>query len=142
MKKFIYGMLVFFAVQTGFAQVSADAKTYVTNLGVKEQIDSAKEQILPSIQSGKTEEFSKEFDGLVNDFITSFSKLVEENYNAADLKTANKKFAETKEMTLVTPKDVNVFQEKVTQLQNEIGISLQGLVMKYADPALLGGDEE
>lgn len=142
MKKFIYGMLVFFAVQTGFAQVSADAKTYVANLGVKEQIDSAKEQILPSIQSGKTEEFSKEFDGLVNDFITSFSKLVEENYNAADLKTANKKFAETKEMTLVTPKDVNVFQEKVTQLQNEIGISLQGLVMKYADPALMGGDEE
>ena len=141
MKKFIYGMLLFFAVQAGFAQASADAKTYVANLGVKQQIDSAKEQILPSIQSGKTEEFTKEFDGLVSDFINTFSKLVEENYNAEELKAANKKFAETKEMALVQPKDVNAFQEKVTNLQNEIGMSLQGLVMKYADPALLGDEE-
>lgn len=142
MKKFIYGALMFFAVQVSFAQASKDAQTFVSNLGIKAQIETAKQEILPSIQAGKEQEFTKEFDSLVNDFIGTFTKLVDENYNAEEVKAANKKFAETKEMTAVAPKDAMAFQEKVNALQNEIGMSLQGLVMKYADPAVLNAAEE
>ena len=136
MKKLILGSLLFFAVQVGFAQ-SEDAKTYVKNMNVKEQLEAAKEEILPSIQIGKEADFKKEFDATVNDFIQSFTKAVDENVTADNLKAANKAFNETKQMTPATPKDLTAFQEKVNNLQNEMGMSLQGLVMKYAKPEVL-----
>lgn len=141
MKKLILGTLMFFAVQIGFAQASQDAQTFVSNLGLKAQVDAAKEQILPMIEVGKEEEFKKEFDLLVTDFTNSYSKLVDDNFDSTEVKAANKKFIETKELSKVSPKDVVAFQEKVTALQNEIGISLQGIVMKYANQEALQGME-
>lgn len=136
MKKLILGSLLFFAVQVGFAQ-SEDAKTYVKNMNVKEQLEAAKKEILPSIQVGKEADFTKEFDTTVNDFIQSFTKAVDENVTADNLKAANKAFNETKQMTPAAPKDLTAFQEKINNLQNEMGMSLQGLVMKYAKPEVL-----
>lgn len=141
MKKLILGSLLFFAAQVGFAQ-SVDAKTYVKNMNVKEQLESAKKEILPMIQTGKEADFTKEFDSTVNDFIQSFEKAVDENVTAENLKAANKAFTETKQLTPATPKDLASFQEKVNTLQTEVGMSLQGLVMKYGKPEVLEAAQE
>lgn len=141
MKKLILGTLMFFAVQIGFAQASQDAQTFVSNLGLKAQLDAAKEQILPSIETGKEADFTKEFDEQVLSFISQFSSLVDQNYDINLVKEANKKFAETKVLSQVLPKDAVTFQEKLTSLQNEMGISLQGVMMKYAKAEELEGME-
>ena len=127
MKNLFLGAILFCVTQVSLAQGSPDAIKFVNNLGVKTQIDAAKEQILPSIEVGKEAEFTK---------------LVDENYDMELVKAANKKFDETKEMTQVLPKDAVAFQEKVNTLQNEIGMTLQGLVMKYASAEALQQGEE
>lgn len=138
MKKFIYGAMMLFAVQTGFAQTQ-DAKTFVNNTV---NTDAIKQQILPMIDTAKVADFNKEFDALVNGFVTDFSKLVDENYDAAELKAANKKFAETKEVTVLEPKDKTTFEQKATTLSNEVNMTMQGLVMKYASAEALQQAEE
>lgn len=141
MKKIIFGTAMFFAVQIGFAQ-SQDAQTFVDNMGVKVQIEGAKKQILPAIDTAKVNEFTKEFDALASTFITDFTKLVDENYDATEIKDANKKYAETKEMTQIAPKDTAAFEQKVNALQAEVGMSMQGLVMKYASAEALQEAQE
>jgi len=142
MKNLFLGAILFCVTQVSLAQGSPDAIKFVNNLGVKTQIDAAKEQILPSIEVGKEADFIKEFDTAVTDFTNTFTKLVDENYDMELVKAANKKFDETKEMTQVLPKDAVAFQEKVNTLQNEIGMTLQGLVMKYASAEALQQGEE
>lgn len=141
MKKFIYAAMMLFAVQTGFAQTQ-DAKTFVDNMGMKANIDGVKQQILPMIDTAKVDDFNREFDALVNGFVTDFSKLVDENYDAAELKAANKKFAETKEVTVLEPKDKTTFEQKAGTLSNEVNMTMQGLVMKYASAEALQQAEE
>lgn len=141
MKKIIFGTAMFFAIQIGFAQ-SQDTQTYIANLGVKTQIETQKQQILPMIDATKLEDFNKEFDVVASSFVTDFTKLVDENYDAAEIKDANKKFAETKEMTQLAPKDAAAFQEKVNTLQTEVGMTMQGLVMKYASAEAMQQTEE
>jgi len=132
MKKFFYGAFMFFAVQFGFAQGSQDALTYVTNLGMKTQIDAVKQQVLPMIDSSKTEEFTKEFDSLTNDFISNYTKLVDESYDAAELADANKKFSETKQAIQIPAKDAAAFEQKATTLSTGVNTAIQGLLAKYA----------
>lgn len=141
MKKFIYGAIMIFAVQTGFAQTQ-DAKTFVDNMGMKTNIDGVKEQILPMIDTAKVADFNKEFDALVNGFVTDFSKLIDESYNAADLKAVNKKFADTKELDIIEPKDKTTFEQKAGALSNEVNMTMQGLVMKYASAEALQQAQE
>lgn len=141
MKKFIYGAIMIFAVQTGFAQTQ-DAKTFVDNMGMKTNIDGVKEQILPMIDTSKVADFNKEFDALVNGFVTDFSKLIDESYNAADLKAVNKKFADTKELDVIEPKDKTTFEQKAGALSNEVNMTMQGLVMKYASAEALQQAQE
>ena len=141
MKKFIYGAIMIFAVQTGFAQTQ-DAKTFVDNMGMKTNIDGVKEQILPMIDTAKVADFNKEFDALVNGFVTDFSKLIDESYNAADLKAVNKKFADTKELDVIEPKDKTSFEQKAGALSNEVNMTMQGLVMKYASAEALQQAQE
>lgn len=141
MKKFIYGAIMIFAVQTGFAQTQ-DAKTFVNNTVNTEAI---KQQILPMIDTAKVDDFNKEFDALVNGFVTDFSKLVDENFDAADLKAVNKKFADTKdvnELGTIQPKDKATFEQKAGALSNEVNMTMQGLVMKYASAEVLQQAQE
>lgn len=141
MKKLIYGAMMFFAIQTGFAQTQ-DAKTFVSNTV---NTDAIKQQILPMIDTAKVADFNKEFDVLVSGFITDFSKLVDENFDAADLKTANIKFADTKdvnELAMIEPKDKAAFEQKAGALSNEVNMTMQGLVMKYASAEALQQVEE
>lgn len=140
MKKFIYGAAMFFALQSGFAQTQ-DAQTLVANMGVKTQIDAAKQQILPMIKTDNVENFTKEFDALANDFIGKFSMLVDENYNADDIKEANKKFVETKQIAQIMPKDAAILEQKINELQAEANVSMEGLVMKYGDQEALQAQE-
>lgn len=141
MKKLIYGAMMFFAIQTGFAQTQ-DAKTFVNNTV---NTDAIKQQILPMIDTAKVDDFNKEFDVLVNGFITDFSKLVDENFDAADLKAANNKFADTKnvqDLTTIQPKDIATFEQKAGALSNEVNMTMQGLVMKYASAEALQQAQE
>lgn len=141
MKKIFYTAIIALSMQFGFAQ-TADALTYVNNMGVTSQIQSVKEQLLPAVETGKQEDFNKEFDKAVNDFVTKLAKLIDDNYISNDIVEANKKFNVTKEFVPSTPKDINLFQDKAQELQNEIGITLQGLIMKYADQAMLDAAQE
>lgn len=141
MKKLIYGAMMFFAIQSGFAQTQ-DATTYVENMGMKVNIDGVKQQILPMIDTAKVDDFNKEFDVLVSGFVADFSKLVDENYNAADIKEANKKFVETKELAVIEPKDKTSFEQKAGALSNEVNMTMQGLVMKYASAEALQQAQE
>ena len=141
MKKFIYGAMMLFVVQTGFAQTQ-DAKTFVNNTV---NTDAIKQQILPMIDTAKVADFNKEFDALVNGFVTDFSKLVDENFDAAELKAVNKKFADTKDvqdLATIQPKDKATFEQKATTLSNEVNMTMQGLVMKYASAEALQQAEE
>lgn len=141
MKKFIYGAIMLLAVQTGFAQTQ-DAKTFVNNTV---NTDAIKQQILPMIDTAKVADFNKEFDALVNGFVTDFSKLVDENFDAAELKAVNKKFADTKnvqDLATIQPKDKATFEQKATTLSNEVNMTMQGLVMKYASAEALQQAEE
>lgn len=141
MKKFIYGAIMLLAMQTGFAQTQ-DAKTYVENMGMKANTEAVKQQILPMIDTAKVADFNKEFDALVIGFTNDFSKLVDENYNAADLKAANKKFAETQQLDVIEPKDKAAFEQKVIALSNDTNMTIEGLVMKYASAEALQQAEE
>ncbi|MEG1377266.1 MAG: hypothetical protein RSC81_09340, partial [Myroides sp.] len=118
------------------------AKTFVDNMGMKTNIDGVKEQILPMIDTAKVDDFNKEFDALVNGFVTDFSKLIDESYNAADLKAVNKKFADTKELDVIEPKDKTTFEQKAGALSNEVNMTMQGLVMKYASAEALQQAQE
>lgn len=141
MKKFIYGAIMFFAIQTGFAQTQ-DAKTFVSSTV---NTDAIKQQILPMIDTAKVDDFNKEFDVLVNGFVTDFSKLVDENFDAAELKAVNKKFADSKDvqdLATIQPKDKAAFEQKATTLSNEVNMTMQGLVMKYASAEAVQQAEE
>ncbi len=141
MKKLIYGAIMCFAMHTGFAQTQ-DAKTFVDNMGMKVNIDGVKQQILPMIDTAKVDDFNKEFDALVSGFVTDFSKLVDESYNATDLKAVNKKFADTKELDVIEPKDKTSFEQKAGALSDEVNMTMQGLIMKYASEEALQQAEE
>lgn len=133
--------MMFFAIQSGFAQTQ-DAKTFVNNTV---NTDAIKQQILPMIDTAKVDDFNKEFDALVNGFVTDFSKLVDENFDAAELKAVNKKFADTKdvqELATIEPKDKAAFEQKATTLSNEVNMTMQGLVMKYASAEALQQAQE
>ena len=141
MKKFIYGAIMFFAIQTGFAQTQ-DAKTFVSNTV---NTDAIKQQILPMIDTAKVADFNKEFEVLVSGFVTDFSKLVDESFDAADLKAANKKFADTKdikELGMIEPKDKAAFEQKANVLSSEVNLTMEGLVMKYASAEALQQAEQ
>ncbi|RRA94682.1 hypothetical protein [Paenimyroides viscosum] len=140
MKKFIYGTLMFFAIQTGIAQTK-DAQTLVTNMGVKAQIEGIKQQILPIITTENVENFNKDFDAMVTDFVSRFSKLVDEGYKASDIQEANKKFAESKEIAQIVPIDAPSLEQKIMALQAEANVTMEGLVMKYGDPEALQAEE-
>ena len=141
MKKFIYGAIMFFAIQTGFPQTQ-DAKPFVSNTV---NTDAIKQQILPMIDTAKVADFNKEFEVLVSGFVTDFSKLVDESFDAADLKAANKKFADTKdikELGMIEPKDKAAFEQKANVLSSEVNLTMEGLVMKYASAEALQQAEQ
>ncbi|WKW45889.1 hypothetical protein P3875_08875 [Myroides sp. JBRI-B21084] len=140
MKKIIYATILGLTMQFGFAQ-SPDAETFVTNMGVKTQIEGAKQQILPTIIEEKLEEFNKEFDALATSFVTDFTKLIDENYDVDELKKANVTFAEKKELAQILPKDTAVFEEKVNTLQIETGMMIQSIIAKYGKPNALNTEE-
>lgn len=130
-----------FAIQTGFAQTQ-DAKTFVSSTV---NTDAIKQQILPMIDTAKVDDFNKEFDALVNGFVTDFSKLVDENFDADELKAVNKKFADTKdinELAMLEPKDKAAFEQKAGALSNEVNMTMEGLVMKYASAEVLQQAQE
>lgn len=137
MKKILIAFITLFTIQFGFAQASADAKTYVKNMGIKEQLEDTKKEILPGILEKNVPDFNKEFDGVVADFILGLENLTNETFTTEDLKKFNKSIAESAEPELMNPKDPANFENKINSLQENLGLSLQGILIKYADPAFL-----
>ncbi|HUH25950.1 MAG TPA: hypothetical protein VLY87_04945 [Flavobacterium sp.] len=137
MKKLLYVFIALFTMHFGFAQTSEDAKTYVKNMGIKEQLDETKKEILPGILEKNVTDFTKEFDGVVTDFISSLENLTNEAFSTEALKKFNKSVAESETPELMAPKDPVAFEQNVNTLEENLGLSLQGIVIKYADPAFL-----
>jgi len=137
MKKLLYVCFAFFAIQVGFAQASPEAKAYIKNLKMKESLDQTKVGITNLILNENLEKFNTEFDNLINTFIADFENLVNENYTAEDLNKLNKSIESNSAPEPIAPKDAVAFQEKANKIQEEMGMSLQGIVMKYGDPVKL-----
>lgn len=141
MKKFIYSAILLFAIQIGFAQTQ-DAKTYVKNLGIKEQLDLVKTNVTEVILAENTASFNKEFDDLVTNYLTNIENLMSENYSAEDLNKMNKSIENKETFEPIKPKDITSFQEKAEKYEQEMGMSIEGVLVKYGDPAKLQAMEE
>lgn len=137
MKKMFYTFIALFTLQIGFAQVSSEAKTYIKNSGISEQLDATKTQILPSILEENVADFNKDYDAAVKGYISELETLVHDNFDAADLKKYNESLAANTEPEAMMPKDLQGFQQKAGTLQENLALFINGLVVKYADPAVL-----
>src|SRR5690554_7238524 len=100
MKKMFYTFVALFTLQIGFAQVSSEAKTYIKNSGISEQLDATKTQILPSILEENVADFNKDYDAAVKGYISELETLVHDNFDAADLKKYNESLADRKSTRL------------------------------------------
>lgn len=137
MKKLLYVFIAVFTMHFGFAQTSDDAKIYVKNMKIKEQIDETKKELLSGILEKNVADFNKEFDGVVAEFISGLEILTNDNFSTEALKKFNESVAASETPEFMTPKDPVAFEEKVNALQENLGLSLQGILIKYADPSFL-----
>lgn len=137
MKKIFLLAVAFFAMQFSFAQASAEAKTYVKNLGVKESLDMSKKDISDLILPENLTNFNSEFDAIAANFITSFENLFHENFTSEDLNKMNSSIENNTTLDPIMPKNLETFQEKAMKAEEEMGLSLEGIVMKYGDPVKL-----
>lgn len=137
MKKIIYAFIALCIVQIGFAQVSDEAKTYIKNSGISEQLDATKTQILPAILEENLVAFNKDYDAAAKNYISDLETLVSDNFEAADLKKYNESIIANTAPEAMMPKDIEGFQQKAAALQQNLGVLLQGLMEKYAEPAAL-----
>src|SRR5690554_6615731 len=137
MKKMFYAFIALFTLQIGFAQVSSEAKTYIKNTGINEQVEEPKAQILPSILEENVADFNKDYDAAVKGYISELETLFHDNFDAANLKKYKESFAANTEPEAMMSKDLQGFQQKAGTLQEILGLSINGLVVKYADPAVL-----
>lgn len=138
MKKTLYILYItLFSMQFVFAQTSENSKIYVKNTGIKEKLYGAKHEMLFAIKTEKQPDFTKEFDRTIDDFIISYIKLIDENFNNSDIKVANKVFTETQQLVQPTPKNPFVFEEKLNTLYENLDLSLQNIIVKYTEPTFL-----
>ena len=137
MKKTLYVFIALFTLQIGFAQVSEEAKTYIKNAGIPEQLDATKTQILPAILEENRVAFNKDYDAATKNYISELETLVNDNFETADLKKYNESIIVNTAPEAMVPKDAVGFQQKANTLQQNLGLFLQGLMEKYADPAIL-----
>jgi len=138
MKKILFTLyIVLFSMQSVFAQTSENSKTYVKNMGIKEKLSGAKNEMLFAIKTEKQPNFTKEFDQTIDNFIVSYIKLVDENVNDSEIKAANKTFHETQQLVQLIPKNPVVFEQKINTLNEKLDLSLQIIIVKYIEPAFL-----
>lgn len=138
MKKTLYILYIaLFSTQFIFAQTSENSKIYVKNMGIKEKLSSAKHEMLFAIKTEKQSNFTQEFDQTIDNFIISYIKLVDENFNDSEIKAANKTFNETQQLVQPNPKNSVVFEEEVNILHENLDLSLQSIIVKYTEPAFL-----
>ena len=138
MKKIFYILYIaLFSTQFVFAQTSENSKIYVKNMGIKEKLSGAKHEMLFAIKPEKKPNFTKEFDQTIDNFIISYIKLVDENFNDSEIKAANKTFNETQQLVQPIPKNPVVFEEKINTLHENLDLSLQSIIVKYIGPAFL-----
>lgn len=137
MKKVFYTLIAILTVQIGLAQASSEAKTYIKSSGIVEQIEAYKSQLIPIILETKFEEFNKEFDKVVGNYISDLENIMDESFEIEDLKIYNENFANNGTATELNPKDIESFQQKSTAAQEKFGQSIQEVITKYGDDEIL-----
>lgn len=137
MKKLLFICVAFFTIQFSFAQASTEAKNYIKNLGIKQQLELVKNDITNVILAENIDNFNKEYDELVNNYVGNFENLMHESYSTEDLNKMNSQLEKNEALEPIMPKDLESFQQKAEKYENEMGISIEGIVMKYGDPAKL-----
>ncbi|SRR5690554_5885646 len=137
MRKLFYTLIAALTIQIGLAQASNEAKTYINNSGIIEQIQAYKSQITPIILEDNLENFNKEFDAVFSNYISEFENLIDESFEAEDVKKHNENFAANATTSQLNPKDLVAFQQKSGSIQEKFSLSLQEIIVKYGDPAIL-----
>jgi hypothetical protein len=137
MKKLLFICVALLSIQFSFAQASTEAKTYIKNLGIKQQLDLIKGDVSNVILAENTDQFNKEYDDLVTSYITSLENLMHDSYSAEDLNKMNTSLEKNEALEPIMPKDLESFQQKAEKIENEMGMSIEGIVMKYGDPVKL-----
>ena len=74
---------------------------------------------------------------MVAEFISNFENLVHENFSTEDLNKMNKSIENNIQIDPIMPKDAVAFQEKALKAEEEMGLSLEGILLKYGDPVKL-----
>lgn len=137
MKKMFVTFIALFTLQIGLAQGSPEAKVYVQNAGIAQQLNTSKAQILPNILEENTTDFNKEFDEAVQNYLTELESLVAVSFNESDLKLYNESVAAGTVATELMPNDAQSFQERAQALQMSFGETLNSIIQKHVDPAIL-----
>lgn len=137
MKKIFLLAVAFLTMQFSFAQASAEAKTYIKNLGIKESLEMSKKDISDLILPENLTNFSNEFDTVSSQFISTFENLFHESFTIEDLKRMNSSIENNTAIDPIMPKDLESFQEKAIKAEEEMGLTIEGIVMKYGDPVKL-----
>lgn len=131
MKKLVLAFLLVLTAQVGIAQdtFKADVQKVVQLTGSAAQAEVAKKQIVTMIPEAKKAQFSKEFDALVPDYLTSLEKYYMETYTHDEIKQMIK-FYETPVGKKITA-NARGLAEATTKAAQDWGTKLQNLIMKY-----------
>lgn len=131
MKKLVLAFLLVLTAQVGIAQdtFKADVQKVVQLTGSAAQAEVAKKQIVTMIPEAKKAQFSKEFDALVPEYLTSLEKYYMETYTHDEIKQMIK-FYETPVGKKITA-NARGLAEATTKAAQDWGTKLQNLIMKY-----------
>src|SRR5690606_41431025 len=120
-----------------FSRAYTEDITYFKNLGVRESLEFSKKDSYELILPENLTNFNSEFDAIYATFIKIFENLFHENYTSEDLNKMNSSIENNTTLDPIMPKDLETFQEKAMKAEEEMGLSLEGIVMKYGDPVKL-----
>lgn len=131
MKKIVLVAFLVLSSAVTFAQdaFKKDVLEMMKVSGVNASMDAAKKQVVSMIPTDKQAEFTKEFDAVLAKVADQQAKNYMEVYTHDDIK-AMLKFYESPVGKKIQEK-ASILTEKSMEIQQNIGMEIQGLMMKY-----------
>mgnify|MGYP006170766843 CR=1 FL=1 len=131
MKKIVLVAFLVLSSAVTFAQdaFKKDVLEMMKVSGVNASMDAAKKQVVSMIPADKQAEFTKEFDAILAKVADQQAKNYMEVYTHDDIK-AMLKFYESPVGKKIQEK-ASILTEKSMEIQQNIGMEIQGLMMKY-----------
>lgn len=139
MKKLVVMLALALSTQLSFAQtaqVNPIITEFIETQGVKQQMLTAKESLNEYILEANKDEFSKEFDKLVDKFIGKLAKVVTSNLKEEEVIGLTKALKDQIPYEGLSDDKKTKLEESMQILQTEIGMEMNELIMQYGNPEL------